>query len=296
MAEKTVVLQQAGDTATLQEHQQALFVLLQEFDRICRKLDIPYFLFAGTLLGAVRHGGFIPWDDDADIIMRRRDYTRFLKEAPALLHSEDFYLQQEFSDHWPMFFSKLRLQNTACMEKHHPKDEKTHQGVYLDIFPCDNAFDSEFGRRLQFAASKIVIAKGLDRRGYDTDSKAKKLFMIACRLLPNRLFHRIVRGPKKTGKFLHSFLGGASKYSRNIYPAAYFHQQVEMPFEGGNFFVPQQYDGLLQVLYNDYMTLPPESERRIKTHCVLVDLKKSYTEYAHYRDGMKFDIPIKSIR
>jgi len=296
MAQQSICLQQAGATATLQEHQQALLTLLKEFDRICRKLNIPYFLFAGTLLGAVRHGGFVPWDDDADILMLRSDYERFFKEAPALLDTEHFYLQKEFSDHWPMFFSKLRLQNTACLEKHHPKDANTHQGVYMDIFPCDNAYASEFGRRLQFAASKIVIAKGLDRRGYDTDSKGKKLVMAVSRILPNKLFHRIVRGPKKRGALVHSFLGGASKYSRNIYPAEYFAKQVELPFESGNFFAPAEYDALLQVLYNDYMTLPPESERRIKTHCVLVDLKRPYTEYAHYRDGMTFDIPIKSIR
>lgn len=296
MEQLSTMLQQAGQTATLQEHQQALLVLLKEFDRVCRKLDIPYFLFAGTLLGAVRHGGFIPWDDDADIIMLREDYARFFREAPAVLDKEHFYLQQEFTDHWPMFFSKLRLHNTACMEKHHPKDQATHQGVYMDIFPCDNAYSTEFGRRLQFAASKIVIAKGLDRRGYDTKSKAKKLLMAVSRILPNRLFHRIVRGPQKRGVWVHSFLGGASKYSRNIYPAAYFAEWVEMPFESGNFFVPKDFDGLLQVLYQDYMTLPPEDQRKIKTHCVLVDLKKSYTEYTHYRDGMEFDIPIKSIR
>jgi hypothetical protein len=114
--------------------------------------------------------------------------------------------------------------------------------------------------------------------------------------LPNRLFHRIVRGPKKQGALLHSFLGGASKYKRNLYASDWFKNRVEMPFEGGNFYVPEQYDALLQVLYGDYMTLPPEDQRKIKTHCVLVDLKKSYTEYAHYRDGMEFDIPIKSIR
>lgn len=94
-------------------HQQALHTLLVEFDRVCRALEIPYVLYAGTLLGAVRHQGFIPWDDDLDVLMLREDYDRFLREAPGVLDTETFFLQKEFSDHWPLFFSKLRLNGTT---------------------------------------------------------------------------------------------------------------------------------------------------------------------------------------
>ena len=83
--------------ATLSQHQQALYSLLQEFDRVCRKLNIPYLLFAGTMLGALRHQGFIPWDDDLDVIMHRRDYARFLKDAPAVLNQERFFLRRRGS-------------------------------------------------------------------------------------------------------------------------------------------------------------------------------------------------------
>ena len=99
--------------ATLSQHQQALRSLLEEFDRVCKKLNISYMLFAGTMLGAVRHQGFIPWDDDLDVIMLRRDYERFLKDAPTVLNEERFFLQKEFSEHWPLFFSKLRLNGTT---------------------------------------------------------------------------------------------------------------------------------------------------------------------------------------
>lgn len=288
-------LKQVGKTATLQEQQQALFCLLREFDRLCRALELPYFLFAGTLLGAVRHQGFIPWDDDVDVLMLREDYERFLKEAPALLNTEDFFLQGEFSEHWPMFFSKLRLNGTACLEKHHPKDKACHQGLYLDVFPCDNARESKLGRYLQFAASKVVIAKGLDKRGYEAGFN-KKAFMLLCRCLPRGLFFRITKGPKKQGSFVHSFFGAASKFSKNVYSADCFRERIDLIFEGEKFSAPKEYDRLLTIVYGDYMTLPTEEERKCKSHSILVDLTQSYEAYEHYRDGMQFDILTRSIR
>lgn len=292
----TFDLHQAGDTATREEHQKALYALLCEFDRVCKVLQIPYFLFAGTLLGAVRHHGFIPWDDDADVVMLREDYERFFREAPQVLNTDRFYLQQEFSDHWPMFFSKLRLNGTSCLEKHHPKDPRTHQGVYMDIFPCDNAYSSNLGRKVQFLCSKVIIAKGLDRRGYDTESRIKKLFMFLCRAVPGGIFHRVVKGPKRRSEYVHTFFGGSSRFSRSVYPSACFEKTVSLPFAQRLFSAPAQYDTLLKIMYGDYMRIPSEEDRKCKVHTVLVDLKKSYELYEGYRDDMKFDVPIRCIR
>lgn len=297
MSEITIQeLSQKGEFATLEEHQRALYSLLCEFDRVCKALNITYFLYAGTLLGAVRHKGFIPWDDDLDIVMRRVDYIRFMKEAPAVLEQERFFLQQEFSEHFPMFFSKLRLNGTTCLEKYFPKDPLVHQGVYMDIFPCDNAFDSKLGRYFQFACSKIVIAKSLDEEGYDTDSTVKKIIIAISRFLPKGLFHRIVLGPKKGGTYLHCFLGGASKFSKSVFPDSYFENVCFLPFESAEFPVPERYDAVLKVLYGDYMVIPPVEERKCKEHALLVDLTRSYEHYKTYRDGMVFDVHTRSIR
>lgn len=292
----SITLSQAGAHPTQEEMQNALYCLLWEFNRVCKELDLTYFLFAGTLLGAVRHKGFIPWDDDLDVLMPRKDYERLLKEAPQILDSEHFFLQGEFSEHYPMFFSKLRLNGTTCLEKYHPKDPECHQGVYMDIFPCDNGYNSKLGRILQFAASKVVIAKGLDKRGYDTRSIPKKAMMIFCRCLPNRLFHRIVKGPRKTANYLHCYLGGASKMAKSTFSASFFERSIEIPFERGVYSVPEQYDSILKVLYGDYMTIPPEEDRKCKEHSCLVDLKCSYEHYKGYRDGMKFEVLTRSIR
>lgn len=277
-------------------HQKALLQLLQEFDRVCRTLSIPYVLFAGTMLGAVRHKGFIPWDDDLDVLMLREDYERFLKEAESCLNNEVFFLQKEFSDHWPMFFSKLRLNGTTCLEKFHPKDPKIHQGVYIDIFPCDAACRSSFGRHMQFLSSKIVIAKSLYKRGYDTDSISKKAFMQLCRLLPLRPFLWFARNGDSNSELVHTFFGAASNFEKNIYPRRYFVSPILISFEGGEYPISKDYDALLQVIYGDYMRLPPPEQRLSKQHAILVDLNRPWTEYNHFRDHMEFEVYTRSIR
>lgn len=293
---KHINLMQEGDTATLEEHQKALYYLLGEFDRVCKELNITYFLFAGTLLGAVRHKGFIPWDDDLDVIMLRPDYDRLLQEASPLFSKENIYLQQEYSEHWPMFFSKLRINGTTCLEPYYPKDSKIHQGVYMDIFPCDNLYKSTIGRWIQFAASKVVIAKGLDEEGYVTDNFLKKAFMLFCRFLPRKPFHMIVKGPKKQGEWVHSFLGASSRFSKSVYPISFFQNTIQMTFNDNEFLGPAKYDDLLKILYGDYMKIPREEERQCKKHAILVDLKKSYDNYEHYREGMLFEHSTRSIR
>lgn len=283
-------------SVSLPQLQQALYTLLQEFDRVCRALDIPYILFSGTMLGAVRHEDFIPWDDDLDVAMLRSDYERFLRQADSVLDQEKFYLQKEFSQHWPMFFSKLRLNGTTCLEKYHPKDKLAHQGVYMDIFPCDDAACGKLGRKLQFYASKVVIAKALYKRGYDTDSTAKKAFMALCRVLPGKLFWKLTTGGSEKSGLVHVFLGASSDYAKSVFPRAALCRRQEAAFRDGKYPISEDYDTVLRTLYGQYMVLPPEEERTIKQHAILVDLERSYEHYADYRDGMHFCVLSRSIR
>lgn len=280
----------------IQKHQCVLMTLLREFDRVCKTLDISYTLFAGTMLGAVRHQGFIPWDDDVDIIMLREDYERFLAQAESVLDTEKFYLQKEFSEHWPMFFSKLRLNNTTCLEKYHPNDPETHQGIYLDIFPCDNGANTSVGRKIQFFASKVVIAKSLDARGYETDSNLKKLFIGFCRPLPMKPFLALAKAKKKNSKLVHSFFAGASKYKKNIYPRHFFEERIQVYFEQEQYPVSKYYDEILHLLYGDYSQIPQAELREIKKHAILIDTENSYEKYKYYREGMEFESYTRSIR
>ena len=279
-----------------QDHRKIMLELLREIDRICTEHGISYMLFAGSALGAVRHRGFIPWDDDLDVIMLREEYDRFLRYAPEELGKE-YFLQKEYSEHWPMFFSKLRKNGTACMEKLVPRDRCQHQGIYVDIFPADRLSDSALLARLQFAAAKVVIAKSLYRRGYLTNSFGKKLFMCFCRLLPAEPFRRLaqLRGHTKT-KRVHSFFGASRRFSKSVYPRRWFTETRRMPFEDGEYPVSSSFDELLRTLYGDYLTPSPPAEREVKVHAVLVDPEHSYEDYLDWQAKQQYNVYTRSIR
>lgn len=285
------------EAQNLTAHQQVLLELFGVFDRLCRKHDIPYMLFAGSALGAVRHQGIIPWDDDLDVVMLRPHYKRFLEVASKELQDSTYFIQPEFSDHWPMFFSKLRKNGTACIERYVPKDTRVHQGIYIDIFPCDALSDNGLVRKLQFYASKVVISKSLYRRGYLTDSTAKKLVLQICRLLPTAPFLKLTRlGEREDTRWVHTFLGGAKDYEKNIYPREWMEESVEMTFCGMTAPVTKHYDALLTRLYGDYMTPLPEAQRGCKVHGEIVDTERSYEHYLQVQREMEITEYTRSIR
>lgn len=283
--------------ASIQEHQKVLLELLNIFDSVCRKHDIKYMLFAGSALGAVRHQGIIPWDDDLDVVMLRSEYERFLEIAPKELDQETYFLQKEYSEHWPMYFSKLRKNNTACIERYVPKDALTHQGVYIDIFPCDNLSDNQLVRKVQYLTSKIAIAKSLKKRGYLTDSRAKKAFILLCSLFPIKpMLSFTIHRKASSSDWVHTFLGGGAKFEKNIYPREWFTEIILLPFESKYYPVSAHYDELLRQLYGDYMTPLPMEQRGCKVHAELVDLENSYVNYLEWQRENKFSELSRSIR
>lgn len=288
---------QACVKTSIQEHQVVLLELLNVFDSVCRKFDIKYMLFAGSALGAVRHQGFIPWDDDLDVVMLRSEYERFLRVAPRELNQKKYFLQKEYSEHWPMYFSKLRKNNTACIERYVPKDPLVHQGVYIDIFSCDNLYDNSLIRKVQYLTSKIVIAKCLKTRGYLTDNYVKKAFMMLCSMLPFNPMLEFTRCRNaNSSELVHTFLGGGAKFEKNIYPRKWFTETVMLPFENGYYPVSAHFDELLKQLYGNYMVPLTESQRRCKVHAELVDLENSYINYLEWQREQKFTEFSRSIR
>lgn len=281
----------------INELQKIQLSMLKDFDAVCQKHRISYQLFSGTALGAVRHKGFIPWDDDIDVVMLREDCERFFDSASKELDSNKYYVQREFSEHWPMFFSKLRLNGTTYIEKYHSHDARIHQGIYIDIFPCDNLSDNRLMQKLQYIASKIVIAKSLYARGYETNSTVKKCFMQFCRILPTEPFKRLcIRRNNSSSLKVHTFFGGGKKFERSIFFREWFEQSVKMRFEDSEFPVSAHYDEMLRVMYGDYMIMPTLEQRVCKRHAAIVDINKPYTFHLEEQRNMKIEKYTESIR
>lgn len=281
----------------INELQKIQLSMLKDFDAVCQRHRISYQLFSGTALGAVRHKGFIPWDDDIDVVMLREDYERFFDSASKELDSNKYYVQREFSEHWPMFFSKLRLNGTTYIEKYHSHDAKIHQGIYIDIFPSDNLSDSRLMQKLQYIASKIVIAKSLYVRGYETNSTVKKCFMQFCRILPTEPFKSLcIRRNDSSSLKVHTFFGGGKKFERSIFFREWFEQSVKMRFEDSEFPVSAHYDEMLRVMYGDYMIMPTLEQRVCKRHAAIVDINKPYTFHLEEQRNMKIEKYTESIR
>lgn len=240
--------------------------LLREFDRICRLHGIKYIIGSGTLLGAVRHQGFIPWDDDIDVEMLREDYEAFLRAAPGELDKRMFFQDRRTDRRYPWLYGKLRMNGTSAVRQGQ-EHLKMHNGVFIDVFPRDPVPNSAAGKRVfEFAAKicrKILYARvmrvsaptALGRLGWT----AVSLIPAAVPFGVERLLRGSVNGARAARVRSYGYHG---RYETEGYDKRWFTELTELPFEGGTYYAPASWDSYLSFVYGgDYMTPPPESER-----------------------------------
>lgn len=257
--------------------QNILLSCLLEIDRICKKHNIKYFLGGGTLLGAVRHQGFIPWDDDADIMMLRKDYDKFLEIAPNEM-SKGLTLQTYKTDkncHYE--FAKVRLDNTMFATVFSREHKNMNNGISFDIFCHDKTANSKLGRKIHLQATlffRAMVFNKWNKRKVDNGNKAvsaicnvlKNIFPVSfSQWMLNRSFSFFKN--KKNAKYLYDGMG------RNVYngafPAYYLDEVIYMDFEGCKLPVPKEYDKYLTFLYGDY-TQPAPLSTRLQCHEILL--------------------------
>lgn len=266
------------NNAQLKELQTLEAEVLKNFLSVCETLNLKYYLLGGTMLGAVRHQGFIPWDDDIDVGMPRRDYEIFVTEGCKYI-SSNYFIQTHNSDsEYPMNFAKIRINNTTYIESA-VANKNMHHGVYIDVFPLDiyPRNDTLF----------ILKKKILDFRISATfsnikTSKKAKVFQILSRCFYPTVKSAIKSKEKhlksvKNGEKIANFCGAWGE--KEIVPAEWYGEGTTLTFEGMKVIVPSRYDLWLTQVYGDYMQLPPEHKRKSHHPIVAFDLEISYKNY-----------------
>ena len=258
--------------------QQALFAIYQDIELVCKRINVTPFLVGGTALGAVRHGDFIPWDDDLDLAMLREDYDRFLQEFSRAYPDQYIVNAPGFSGNAKARFAKIIKTGTRCCEIIRNRNEELN-GAFVDIFPLDHVPENRFVRRvkglacdcLSFISAQVYRTEQEDPLSQAFNRKAGKADY-TMRTLIGRLFgfqsaakwyNRLDRCMrcKDAGSGLITSAAGMKHYFGEIIRIDDVLPAREIMFHGSSAMVFGNVEKYLTMLYGDYMVIPPPEKR-----------------------------------
>ncbi len=252
----------------LRKVQMVQLELLQEVDRICKKCNIHYNIIAGTLLGAIRHDGYIPWDDDADVALLRDEYEKFRTACGTELDTTRFY----FQDHrntpgYRWGYGKLRRKDTRFLreyQEHMPYE----QGIFIDVFPLDAVSDNYLLRSIKnfecFCIRKVLwseVGKIADK------SAIKRAWFHLLSKIPDKwvfgYYQNVIDKAHKLDSKWVRILMFPTPNRQWGYLRKWYENSTDIVFEGITFQGIAEYDEYLSFKFGDYMELPPEEKRKV---------------------------------
>lgn len=255
--------------------------IVNEINQICLRNNIKYSMIGGTLIGAVRHHGFIPWDDDIDLMMERSEYERFLSISEKEL-SEEFYIADY--EHTPSIgepFTKIMMKNTV-MKECFTGSSNAPAGIFVDIFPVDNAPESKIFKTIQryknYSLRKKILIKSDYRFGKTGvikiiyDALGKFTFESKSDLVRKYRNNQTKYNHRNTAEYVS--LCGAYDYNRETLPKQWLSEYIFLEFEGQKLMAFRDYDKILRHYFGDYMKLPPENERICRHAVAELDLRQ----------------------
>ena len=258
-----------GKLINVAELKQIQLQIMDYFHSWCREHRVTYFMTAGTLIGSLRHKGFIPWDDDIDVVMLREEYEKFVRDFPKSETGHFRLLSIETDSSCTYSYAKIYDDRTVFIEG----DEKTAHpiGVNIDIFPLDNATD-DFADAKKLKDSikpydKLLVVKQMsrDKRGLMKDITVFIMKAITGFISYHWLITHIIKKAKKyKGNSNSRYVLNAVIYAkgeREVLERKWFSEVIELEFEGRYYSAPIGADEYMRRLFGDYMQLPPENKR-----------------------------------
>ena len=256
--------------------------ILDVIDAVCKAHDLRYSLMYGTLIGAVRHGGFIPWDDDIDIMMPREDYNRLIEIWADVAPEGYILVNKNTNDDYTNNFTKIVKDHTTFLQDRGHCDKSFHKGIFVDIFPCDRIAPTTIGMKMQYFACAIDL---LYTRGYTSGSKGLIGLTEKVLLSLPKFWRPIIRESavhfysKWNGHAVTPYMLPCTISScKKKYPSTLFDDLETMEFNNKEYSVVSEADRVLRTEYGDYMKLPPVEERVWKHHPILIDFYHNYEE------------------
>jgi lipopolysaccharide cholinephosphotransferase len=270
-------------TQDIRAVQEKILYIAKYIDHICRKNSIIYFIMGGTALGAVRHGGFIPWDDDLDIFMTPDQYEKF-KAVMEAEHNSEFILQEWRTVPEYLEYAKVRLNGTTFIEECFKDRKDLHHGIYVDIMILHKAPLALMQQKIIYLQSKFVTLYALSQRNWKPKTRAQAVILSLSKLLPRKrlalwCYRNIYRYDHLKEDFVWCYFITPAKFKQGIFSRDFFVEPVDIPFEDTVLMGSKHIHQYLAYRYGDYMKLPSIEKRKAAVHAMIYDTEKDYKEY-----------------
>ena len=262
----------------LRRIQLAELEILDQIHEFCKKNGLRYSLAYGTLIGAVRHGGFIPWDDDIDIVMPREDYNKLLSIWPKEANPQFLLQNKNTHTDFNQNFTKIRKDHTAFLQFEFEKKATYPTGFFVDIFPGDRIAPQGVKRRFQYFNCAISLLYSREGVTSKKDTLPEKVLMKVPRALRLKIRNWCDRNIQKWNNTEHQYFFPSTILDAKVYyPADLFDNMSEIMFAGKKYMCVRDYDTFLRLYYGDYMQLPPEEKRVLTHHPIFIDFSENYS-------------------